>query len=69
MPCKVRYTASVTTAAVSITMRIILAPMEGVIDHTMRDMRTGLGGQPQVLAENAVRGAALAARTDRGLAA
>ena len=108
MPCKVRYTSPVPTAVVSITMRILLAPMEGVIDHTMRDMLTGLGGidrcvteflrvterllpprvfyrlcpelhnggltrhgtpvflqllggQPQVLAENAGRGAALGA--------
>ena len=32
-------------------MRIILAPMEGVIDHTMRDMLTRLGGIDRCVTE------------------
>ncbi|MEQ8515679.1 MAG: tRNA-dihydrouridine synthase, partial [Chromatocurvus sp.] len=32
-------------------MRILLAPMEGVIDHTMRDMLTGLGGIDRCVTE------------------
>ncbi len=32
-------------------MRLILAPMEGVIDHTMRDLLTGLGGLDRCVTE------------------
>ncbi len=32
-------------------MRIILAPMEGVIDHTMRNLLTGLGGIDRCVTE------------------
>jgi tRNA-dihydrouridine synthase C len=32
-------------------MRLILAPMEGVIDHTMRDLLTGLGGLERCVTE------------------
>ena len=32
-------------------MRIMLAPMEGVIDHTMRDLLTGLGGIDRCVTE------------------
>ena len=32
-------------------MRIVLAPMEGVIDHTMRDLLTGLGGIDRCVTE------------------
>lgn len=51
MPCEVRYTPPTFTAAVSFSMRILLAPMEGVIDHTMRDMLTGLGGIDRCVTE------------------
>ncbi len=32
-------------------MRLILAPMEGVIDHTMRDLLSGLGGLDRCVTE------------------
>ena len=32
-------------------MRLMLAPMEGVIDHTMRELLTGLGGLDRCVTE------------------
>ena len=32
-------------------MRVLLAPMEGVIDHTMRDLLTRLGGYDRCVTE------------------
>lgn len=51
MPCEVRYTSPTFISAVPTIMRILLAPMEGVIDHTMRDMLTGLGGIDRCVTE------------------
>ena len=32
-------------------MRVLLAPMEGVVDHTMRELLTGLGGLDRCVTE------------------
>ncbi len=32
-------------------MRLLLAPMEGVVDHTMRDLLSGLGGLDRCVTE------------------
>lgn len=51
MPCKLGYTLPTFATTAPTIMRILLAPMEGVIDHTMREMLTGLGGIDRCVTE------------------
>lgn len=51
MPCELGYTLPTFTTTAPTIMRILLAPMEGVIDHTMREMLTGLGGIDRCVTE------------------
>ena len=47
------YFASSEPSRVSrpVTMRLLLAPMEGVVDHTMRELLTSLGGLDRCVTE------------------
>ena len=46
-----RYNAQLFVLQLDIPMRLMLAPMEGVIDHTMRELLTSLGGVDRCVTE------------------